>query len=132
MADNGFTADFSEVERLVVTIARAEAAGVAAVRPVVAKGALNIKNDTRKNISHNPSWKHLASTVNYQMSGNAFFSEAIVGYDDVGQGELAGIYEFGSARRDPHPTLYPAAEREAPNFEKALALVIGKAVEGAL
>ena len=67
--------------------------------------------------------------MNYDMSGNAFFSEAVVGYDDVGQGELAGIYEFGSATRGPHPTLYPAAERELPRFEKALGDVAAKVTE---
>lgn len=83
---------------------------------MLAKGALNIKNDTRKNISPHPSWKHLSSKVNYDLVG----LRAIVGYDDVGQGELAGIYEFGSSRRGPNPTLYPAADREAPKFERAM------------
>ena len=132
MASNDVTADFSEVVALAASIGQVPAVAISAARGVVAKGALNIKKDTRDNVSGNPSWKHLASTVNYQMAGNAFFAEAIVGYDDQGQGELAGIYEFGSATRAPHPTLYPAAARELPNFEKALGVVVGKAVEGAL
>jgi len=127
MAD-GLDFDASELERLSVNIGRASAAAIVATRGVVAKGAVNIKNDTRKNISDNPSWKHLAQTVNYEQVGLS----AVIGYDDVGQGELAGIYEFGSARRAPHPTLYPAAAREVPGFERAIADAAGKATEATL
>jgi hypothetical protein len=127
MADN-FSADFSEVERLVVNMGRVSAQVVTAAAGVVAKGALNIKNDTRKNVSDNPSWKRLASTVNYDIKGLS----AVIGYDDNKQGELAGIYEFGSAHRAPHPTLYPAAAREVPNFEKALGAVAAKITQAIL
>ena len=127
MVDN-VSADFSEVERLVVNIGRASAAGVAAARPVVKKGLDNIKKDTIANLSDNASWKHLKRAVNYEIVG----LEGEVGYEDTKQGELAGIYEFGSALRAPHPTLYPAAQREAPLFERAMGLAVGKAVEDTL
>jgi hypothetical protein len=120
--------DFSEVEALSANIGRASARMVKEARGVVAKGALNIKEDTRKNVSDHPTWKRLEHTVNFDVVGLS----AEVGYDDVGQGELAGIYEFGSARRSPNPTLYPAAEREAPRFEKAMLDAAAKMVEDAL
>ena len=120
--------DMREVDRLVVNLGRVSAQVVAAAAGVVAKGALNIKQDTRKNVSDHPSWKRLAGTVNYEQVGLS----AVVGYDDQGQGELAGIYEFGSATRDPHPTLYPAAARELPRFEKALGEVAAKVTGDAL
>jgi hypothetical protein len=124
--------DTSELDRLSASFASATRNLPREVRAVVAKGALNVKNDTRKNVSDHPTWGRIAQTVNYDLAGNAFFSEAVVGYDDEGQGELAGIYEFGSATRDPHPTLFPAAERERPRFEKALADVAAKVAEDAL
>ena len=127
MAD-GIDIDLREVERLVVNMGRVSAQVVTAAAGVVAKGALNIKKDTRKNVSDHPSWKRLASTVNYDIKGLS----ATVGYDDRGQGELAGIYEFGSATHAPHPTLYPAAAREVLNFEKALGEVAAKVTEGLL
>jgi hypothetical protein len=127
MAD-GIDADFSQVSILAVNIGRATAAGITAAQGVVAKGALNIKQDTRRNISDHPSWKRLEQTVNYEQVGLS----AVVGYDDQGQGELAGIYEFGSASRAPHPTLFPAAARELPRFEQAMGAVVGKSVEDAL
>jgi hypothetical protein len=116
--------DFSEVQALAVSLGRVSSAVVGEARQVVAKAALNVKEDTRKNISKNDYWKRLEHKVNYDLVGLT----AVVGYDDTGQGELAGIYEFGSSRRAPHPTLYPAAEREAPRFEKALGDIAGKAL----
>jgi hypothetical protein len=114
------TIDTSELQKLAASIASASGKLHAQARAAVSKGALNIKNDTRDNVSDSPYWRRLAQTVNYDMVGNAFYSQATIGYDDVGQGELAGIYEFGSAKRAPHPTLIPAFDREAPRFEKAM------------
>lgn len=127
MAD-GIDFDMREVDRLVVNMGRVSARVVAAAAGVVAKGALNIKQETRENVSDHPSWKRLAGTVNYDVKGLS----AVVGYDDQGQGELAGIYEFGSATHAPHPTLYPAAAKESPLFEKALGEVAAKVTEGLL
>lgn len=120
--------DMREVERMVVNLGRVSAKVVAAAHGVVAKGALNIKTETRENISDHKSWKRLAQRVNYEQIG--LF--AVVGYDDAGQGELAGIYEFGSAHHAPHPTLYPAAARELPRFQKALGDVAAKITEATL
>lgn len=114
------TIDTSELQKLSASIAAEAGRLPAQARAIVAKGALNIKNDTREHVSDDPSWKRMAQTVNYEMAGNGLVSTATIGYDDVGQGELAGIYEFGSVKRAPHPTLLPAFEREAPRFEKAM------------
>lgn len=108
--------DTSELRTLSASLGRASGATIQAARQVIAKGALNIKNDTRENISDDDYWKRLARTVDYEQVG--LWAE--IGYDDVGQGELAGIYEFGSVKRPPHPTLIPAFDREVPRFEKAM------------
>lgn len=120
------TFDFSEVERLSASIAGAGARLPAEVRAVVSKAALNVKTETRDTVSDDPSWKRIAHTVNYDVEGNAAYSQATIGYDDEGQGELAGIYEFGSARRSPHPTLLPAFAAEALRFEKAIGDLVSK------
>lgn len=119
--------DLSALDVLAVDIGRASAQGVAAARPVVKKAAQNVKDETVDEIPDR-YWGKLKPTVSYDIVG----LDAEVGYEDRGQGELAGIYEFGSARRDPHPTLYPAADREAPRFEKAMSDAIDKAVGGIL
>lgn len=120
--------DFSEFKGLSASLGRASAAMVVAERAVVAKALTNIKTDARKGISTDPTWKRLASTINYDQAGLT----GVVGYDDRGQGELAGIAEFGSARHAPHPALMPAARDEVPRFEKATADAVAKAIEKAL
>ena len=120
--------DLSEFKSLSVNIGRASAAMVAVERAVVAKALVNIKNGARENISTDPTWKRLASTINYDQAGLT----GVVGYEDRGQGELAGIAEFGSARHAPHPALLPAARVEAPRFAKATVEAATAAIEKAL
>lgn len=117
-------ADFSEVRDFASDLGRVPGRVVPEAQKVVKRAAQNVKDEARSRVSGHPSWKRLASTINYDMFG----LEAEVGYDDRGQGELAGIYEFGSARRGPHPTLIPAAQAEAPRFVEAL----DKAIRGLL
>ncbi len=109
-------------------LGRATVAVVVAERAVVERSLQNIKAETRKAISTNPQWGKLRRTVNYALAGLS----GVVGYDDVGQGELAGIAEFGSSRHAPHPALMPAARAEQPKFEKAAlaaaAAIIGRAL----
>lgn len=126
---NSVSVDTSELQKLSASFAGAGARLPGEARAVVSKGALNIKTDTREHVSDDPYWKRLEQTVNYDLTGNAVHSSATVGYDDEGQGELAGIYEFGSVKRAPHPTLIPAFEREAPRFEKAMGDLAAKAVQ---
>lgn len=120
--------DFSEVQALSASLGRASGGLVKEARAVIAKGSVNIKKDARARVSGHPSWRRLASTINYEQVGLS--SE--IGYDDVGQGELAGIAEFGSARHAPHPALMPAVKAEAPRFEKAMADAAAKLIEDAL
>lgn len=116
-----------DLARLSADLGRVPARAVPEVSRVLKKAAQNVKDDTKANISSHPSWRHLSSTVSYDMIGlsGAAGLSAEVGYERRGQGKLAGIYEFGSARRGPHPTLEPALEREAPKFESEM----GKAAE---
>lgn len=122
--------DISELSALSVDLGRASGKVAVGARGVIAKAALNIKNDSRRQVSQHPSWKHIAATLNYDITGVSADGgvSATVGYDDVGQGELAGIYEFGSSRRAPHPTLFPAAEREVPRLEAAMTTLAAKAI----
>ncbi|NUO35501.1 MAG: hypothetical protein HOQ27_10635 [Dermatophilaceae bacterium] len=120
--------DLSEFKALSASLGRASAAMVAAERAVVTKALVNIKKGTRANVSTDPTWKRLAHTVNFDQHGLT----GIVGYDDRGQGELASIAEYGSARHAPHPALLPAARDELPRFEKATAEVVAKAIGDAL
>jgi hypothetical protein len=120
--------DLSEFKELSASLGSASAAMVVAERAVVAKALVNIKTDARSLVSNHPTWSRLEPTLNYDQAGLT----GVVGYDDRGQGELAGIAEFGSARHAPHPALLPAARNEAPRFEKATLDAAAKAIEKAL
>jgi len=120
--------DLSEFKSLSASIGRASSMLVAAESAVVEKALVNIKKGARDNVSKDPTWKRLAHTINYDKFGLT----GVVGYDDRGQGELASIAEFGSARHAPHPALLPAARDEAPRFEKATLNVLGKIIGDAL
>lgn len=120
--------DFSEVQRLSASLGRASTGLVQASRGVVTKGLGNVQRDTKRNISSHPSWRRLSPAVTFEQVGLS----GEVGYEDRGQGELAGIAEFGSARHAPHPALIPAAKAEEPRFEKAMLDAAAKLVEDAL
>ena len=108
--------DFSEVFNLAADLDRVPDELREQSAKVTKRALQNVKDETRATVSGHPTWKRIAHTVNYDVDG----AEGEVGYDDEGKGELAGIYEFGSARRAPHPTLIPAAEAEAPRFVEAV------------
>lgn len=125
---NGASIDVSELKTLSANLGRASGAVVQESRAVIAKGALNIKNDTRDHVSDDDYWKRLAQKVDFEQVG--LWAE--IGYDDAGQGELASIYEYGSVKHPPHPTLIPAFERESPRFEKAMGDLAAKVLGDAL
>lgn len=120
--------DLSEFEHLSANLGRASAAMVAEERKVVFKALMNIKKDTKNRVSKHPTWSRLAGSIDFDVVG----LRGEVGYKDQGQGELAGIAEFGSARHAPHPALLPAAKAELPLFEKATADVMAKVMGDAL
>lgn len=125
--------DLSEVERLSAALSGIGPKMAPEARAVVKKSSTNIKNGARSRISGHPSWRQLASTINFDLVGsNAQQAAATVGYEDRGQGELAGIAEFGSSRHAPHPALMPAFAEEIPRFEKAMGDAVEKVAKDAL
>lgn len=120
--------DFSEVNRLSADLGRAPKAVIAEAGRVLFKASMNIKDDVQQELSGHTYWSPLARAMDFELVG----LKSEVGFKDQGQGELAGIHEFGSSRRGPHPTLYPAAEREAPKFEKAMGDASAKALRDLL
>ena len=87
---------------------------------VIKKGALVVKLAARKSSAAN-SGKHAAGAphkINFDMLGT---TDAEIGYDKGGQGNLGNLLEFGSVNNEPHDDLGMAVEAEAPNVEKWLA-----------
>jgi hypothetical protein len=137
MADR-FGIDTSEVHELAQVLGQAAVAAPKDVRPVVEKGALNIKKDARRRvvgISHAPTYPY---TITYDSHVTPLGAWAEIGPDKekhVGggphrtPGNLGGIFEFGGPRSAPIPHMYPAGEAERPKFERALEDLAAEALE---
>lgn len=87
------------------------------VGKVVKKGALEIKKKARSTAipgggRHAPG---AGAQINFDMIGA---TEAEVGYDKRGQGNLGAILEYGSIHNPPHNDLGRALEAEAPVMVK--------------
>lgn len=121
------TWDTSGLNELVADLGRGELRTVPLAAAVVAKGALNVKNEARQMASglrHAPAYP---ASITYDIAGNGLSAE--IGPDkDKRQGALGNILEYGTSKNAPHAHLGPALDREGPAFEKAL----GDIVDGLL
>lgn len=91
------------------------------LKPVVSKGALNIKNATRAKWAGHRHAPTLAAAVGYDLDEEGGALGAEIGPDKAatGGGPLGTIYEYGTQRAAPQPALNPALDAEAPRFEEA-------------
>ena len=132
MAD-GFTIDTSELRALAAKLTDSTRGVERDVRQVVSKGALNIRTQLRDEMGASPSFGALAGGITYDLTGNAFFSEAQIGpvkkkgSGTGGIGKGANIAYFGGSNGGGGTVPDPrgALERETPKFEKALGDILG-------
>ena len=117
----GVKVDVSQLTRLAADLRAHSRETPAAAVQVVAKGALNVKNDWRRawaGIGHAPA---LPAAVTYDTKVTTRSVEAEIGPDKARrQGALGNIIEFGTSKNPPRPGGGPALEREAPRFEQAV------------
>ena len=124
-------ADASELRAFAAELGTVPDSVVRKIRPVVSKGALNIRNQMRSEMQQSRSFKQIAPTINYDLNVQQDGMEAEIGPDKRRRAaRLANIAYFGGANggggtvRDPARAL----EDEGDNFENALA----KLLEGVL
>lgn len=121
--------EFHEVTALLDAVGKASKPAIRDVTGVVAKGALNIKNDWRRRWSGHPHLRALPSTINYDVYSSLKGPAAEIGPDRRRRAAaLANIPEFGTVNNAPIPGGAPALEAERPKFEKALEDVAVKAL----
>lgn len=125
--------DDSELEDLVRDLGKIGPEAMKKIRPIVSKGANNIKNAMRKDARRSKHFKQLAPTIDYTMSSNNVFGHQIIAAeigpnkDRGGSAALSGIAYFGTSRpgggtvRDP----VAALGDEEPNFIKHIADLAG-------
>jgi hypothetical protein len=114
----------SELDDLARDLMQEAVVTVAEVAAVVAKGALNIKQDWRhraQGIEHAPRYPQ---SIGYSVRGLT----AEIGPEDsaANQGFLGPILEFGGAHNAPRNDGGQALDTEAPKFEAAIAALAGK------
>jgi hypothetical protein len=131
MAD-AVSIDASEVLALAKDIAGTQGRIVPEMRASVSRGALNVKKAMQADLAASRSFKGIASSVSYDLTGNNTFSQAEVGpsAESGSPGNLANIAYFGGSRgggtvRDPAKPL----EEEAPRFYEAIEALAGKVLE---
>lgn len=111
------------LDTLVADLATAGQRLDAAVKPVVSKGALNIKNAWRigaSGLSHAPAYPY---SITYDLNaapGTGLISAEIGPDKNKKQGALGNLLEFGSANNPPHLDGARALAAEEPRFLAAL------------
>jgi HK97 gp10 family phage protein len=94
------------------------------LRPVVSKGALNIKKATQAKWAGHRHAPTLAASVTYDLDDEGGNLGAEIGPDKekTGGGPLGTIYEYGvengTQSTAPQPALNPSLDEEAPRFER--------------
>jgi hypothetical protein len=121
--------DTSELGLLTADLTRAALVAPVAVRPVVQRGAYNVKQGWRERWTGLVHAPYLPNAVTYDTDERPWGAEAEIGPDkDKTQGALGNLLEYGSVKNAPIPGGAPALEAELPDFEKYL----GDVAEGLL
>lgn len=119
--------DTSELRALAADLGRAPDKVQQGVRPVLAKGALNVKAEMQAAMRGSRHFGQIAPSISYDTKVDGGGVEAEIG-PDKGRagGALANIAYFGTSRGGgtvPDPQV--ALTTEAPRFEQALSDLLG-------
>lgn len=124
---SGIRVDASDVRRLERYLLRSIPLARRDARKVLARGALNIKNDWRKN-ARSSSGRHAPmypNAVGYDIAayGPDIFMATIGPDKGAPQGALGNLLEYGSVHNPPHRDGGRALDAEEPRFEAQMLLV---------
>jgi hypothetical protein len=132
MADS-ISMDTSEFRAAAADLTAAGSGVAARVRPVVKKGAGNIKGQLRREMQSSAAFKGITPDIDYSMHGGEMFGVGVI-EAEIGPrtgsghaGNLANVAYFGGANGGGGTVPDPrgALEAEIPRFEKALLDVLG-------
>ena len=121
--------DVSELRKLATDLSSAPKLVKSEARGVVAKGALNIKNQMRDEVARSRHFR-FAHTISYDLKVTGDMIEAEIGPETGGAGSLAGFAYFGGVNGGGGTVPDPqgALDAEAPNVEKYLDALVAKAL----
>lgn len=122
-------ADVSELRKLASDLSNAPKLVRSEARGVMAKAALNIKNQMRDEVARSRHFR-FAHTVSYDLKVGGDTIEAEIGPETGGVGSLAGLAYFGGVNGGGGTVPDPqgALDAEAPNVEKYLDALVAKAL----
>jgi hypothetical protein len=116
-----FQLDDDEVRALAIDLGRIADQAVPKVRPIVRKGAVNIKNELRTNLGRSRSFKGVTPAVSFDTRESPSGIEAEIGPRKGKPGSLANVAFFGTSRGGGTvPDPQEALDAEEPRFLKAL------------
>lgn len=118
MANVHFGVDASEVNRLAVDLSRAPGRMRTRAEGVMYVAANKIKKGMKHDASGHAHLPHLADHVSYDKIGQFDYE---IGFNKVGQGNLANIAAFGSVNNAPVFDHTAALRRETPHVIQKLA-----------
>ena len=115
--------DLSELHKFTADLTKAGAVAKRELRPILSKGALNIKKQLKKEMFASRHFKGAGSAISYDIKteGTSLIADIGPSSEDGSPGNLANIAYFGTSRGGgtvPDPK--GALEAEAPNLEKYL------------
>ena len=121
--------DASELRKLASDLSSAPKLVKSEARGVIAKAALNIKNQMRDEVARSRHFR-FAHTVSYDLRVTGDMIEAEIGPEAGGVGSLAGFAYFGGVNGGGGTVPDPqgALDAEAPNVEKYLDALVAKAL----
>lgn len=123
--------EHGDLDRWVADLDKAVSKAPDEAARVVEKGAVNIKQGARQRVGaprHAPAYP---SSITYDMARGLKGPVAEIGPDkNRRQGALGNLLEYGSVHNGPIPHMGPAGEEEAPRFEKAMADLAERLLEG--
>jgi hypothetical protein len=117
-----FQVDTTGLNELVADLARAPGISLIKARQAMEVTARKVKDTQRELAPAGPHLPGYASTISYDIKNSFSGGEAEIGPRDVGQGELAGLLEFGGAKSGPHPHILAALDPHLADFERGIAI----------
>lgn len=125
----GASFDSSELRAFSADLSQHGSAISSTIRPIVSKGAVNIKKQMVEEMKSSTHFKGVARAISYEIKAETNAVEAQIGPTKGAPGSLANIAYFGTPRGGgtvPDPQL--ALEAEMPNFER----FINAAIDGSI
>lgn len=124
--------DDSDLRALAADLGTVEARVLPKVRPIVSKGALNIKNQLQRDARASAHFNALAPSIGYDMGGGSFGGDSVIEAEigpDRSRGSGAGLlgaywgWSRGGGGTLPDPIV--ALAEEEPRFVESMAKVAG-------